>query len=132
MIIIDTTSFGRLADKLDEFPGILSRHIVTELDKHFIGFIERFRANRLSGRPGLNRISGTLSDSFEHRIGGNELGSIEGDIGTDIDYARFHEYGSRYMPPRLQFYDSFFNGEEESDRDRALIDAVDSAFREAL
>lgn len=123
--MIIQTNADIIANSIEALPGILGNELKTGLDNYLNDFLTRFKANQLSGRPGLNTISGRLRNSFDIQIDGEKL-DIYADLGTDVDYAIYHELGTKHIPARLRFFDSFIEDYE------LLDDYLDQALETAL
>ena len=64
-----------------------------------VGYASWKRKN-FPGRPKL-RIDGTLFRSIRHLDGGvNKIDKLTATFGTDVEYAKFHQYGTTKMPDR--------------------------------
>ena len=59
-----------------------------------------WKAKNFPGRPKL-RIDGTLFRSVRYLDGGvNKIDKLSATFGTDVEYAKFHQYGTTKMPAR--------------------------------
>jgi phage gpG-like protein len=59
------------------------------------------RQKYLSGRPGLNVVTGRLRSSINYRVTNRDHG-FQLDVGTNVPYAAVHEFGDRrgFIRPR--------------------------------
>lgn len=65
----------------------------------------KFKAKQLSGRPGLNKRSGTLSRNTRFMARGHDLSDLEGRFsigGPAGKYARIHETGGTITPKKAR------------------------------
>lgn len=68
------------------------------------------------------RLRGSIQSQFSESMGG-----VQADIGTNVEYANFIEYGTRKMAAR-PFLNPAFDEETQGLEDR-IRDAIRSAFR---
>ena len=62
------------------------------------GALGEFKVQRLSGRPGLNVVSGDLRRSFRQRTTGETLEQLQSRFSTTSKYAATHEFGPTITP----------------------------------
>jgi HK97 gp10 family phage protein len=60
--------------------------------------VESQAKKNASGRPGPNVDTGRLRSSITHVLGSDEDG-VYVDIGTNVEYGKYLEHGTVYMPP---------------------------------
>jgi phage gpG-like protein len=66
------------------------------LDKGYASW----KRENFPGNPKL-RITGRLFRSIRHLDGGvNKINKLDATFGTDVEYAKFHQYGTTKMPAR--------------------------------
>jgi HK97 gp10 family phage protein len=112
----DLNRFGLLSGKLRValFKGVQSAAI---------GLSSYIKSGKLSGQI-LNVRTGTLRRSITAQTEdrGNE---IVGQVGTNVKYAKFHEFGTRKLPER-----SFLRS-GLADRAPNIKEAIEKAIKEA-
>ena len=85
--------------------------------------------NQMNGRPGLNRVTGRLSNSFGGDVTGNSLSNLKLIYGTNLIYAPTHEFGRGPIPPRLRLMRTW---DEHTERFGGLIDQTNAAIDRTL
>lgn len=63
-----------------------------------LNFISDINLHQMTGRPGLNRITGNLAKSWFRRVEGSLDTDIVLSVATRTKYARPHEYGKAQIP----------------------------------
>jgi len=106
-------------NRLDE---IVEQKVKPELTE----FVNDIKSNQLSGRPGLDIITGTLRDSIVEEVvdAGDSLEFI---VGSDVDYIIYHQYGTETIPKRL-----YIEEEWQQFIENDIISIIEDAAREAL
>jgi hypothetical protein len=66
------------------------------------GTINDLAVKRMSGRPGVNRLSGNLARSFRHQESGSTLADAQTRIYSTAIYSRVQEYGATIRPVRAR------------------------------
>ena len=75
--------------------------ITTRMNLFGRALVLRSREAYLSGRPGLQAVTGNLRRSIRYQISGNENEKTI-TFGTNVVYARIHEYGGTIQPVRAR------------------------------
>lgn len=97
-----------LEEVLDTIKGLsnFDQVVADALEGPLRGFVEKIRHEQLSGRPGVNQVSGDLYNSLEYDIEQTE-DEVEMLVGSDEEYIVFHEYGTATIPKRLTIRDEW-------------------------
>lgn len=88
-----SSNINALSRKLKSYPEVTFRHLRPAFAKASADFLARHKRERLSGRPGLNRVTGTLARSFTFSVSGGNLETLKATIFTTSKYSRIHEFG---------------------------------------
>jgi len=64
--------------------------------------LARFKAERLTGRPGLHPRTGTLRRSFRFAVKGRHFWDTSVEIKSTAKYAAIHEFGGEIRPKRAK------------------------------
>ncbi len=84
-------------------PADITRGARVALDRSMRRLDGRMQRERLRGRPGLKRRSGRLAQSFAGEVSGDVLPRLKMRYGTNVKYARQHEFGATIRPRRSKY-----------------------------
>jgi len=84
-------------------PNLLAKEIKKGWVAGLNNFDSEFQSSRLRGRPGLNRITGNLANSFGGEVLGSRLDDLRLIYGTNVIYAPIHEFGGTITAKRSPY-----------------------------
>ena len=104
----------KLQKALVKFPKEVFKSIKKSFGIFRTDFMRKVISTGLSGRPGVNNITGTLLRSFTGKISGSNLPDLELKFAFGVKYAATHEFGdpSRNIPARIGFFKTFKENEK--------------------
>jgi len=80
--------------------GRLDEVVKNKIRPSLAGFVGKIKSEQMSGRPGLNVVTGDLRNSLQFEV--IESGdSLEFIVGSDVEYFAAHQYGTDTLPKRL-------------------------------
>ena len=105
MVQFEARGLDEIIEALNRL-GDFSHEVESRIEVPLKEFIQKIKDDQLSGRPGLNRITGTLYDSLEYSVV-VAANSLEAIAGSDAEYIAYHEYGTSTIPKRLNIEDEW-------------------------
>ena len=81
----------KLVRRVQDMPGKIHGAVVTAVDRFVLDLASKVKAEKLSGQL-LNVRTGRLRRSI-HKELFDEGTTVRGIVGTNVEYARVHEYG---------------------------------------
>lgn len=91
----DTTQLDRVADKAE---AVIFNALRGAMDGILRAFESRHIKERMTGRPGLMRRTGSLARSWKIVVQGQTTNDLRGTYATNSRYARMQEYGGTQRP----------------------------------
>lgn len=118
----------RVAATFRRAPDMLLGRLYTTTERFCLDLVTRVKQRKLSGQV-LNRRTGRLSRSVHHEIDTGS-GRVVGAVGTNVSYAKVHEYGGTFeVPEHIRHITQAFGRPLKSPVD-ALVRAHHATFPE--
>ena len=92
MIIAQVVGGREIEQRLNNITPNLRNKLDQKIERLAIMLTAYVKGSKLSGQVLKNR-TGTLRRSINYKIGGKGTNNISATVGTNIEYARIHEFG---------------------------------------
>lgn len=101
----------KLLETLDQMEKDIIREAPLSFGRWAHWALARFKAERLTGRPGLYPRTGTLRRSFRYAVKGRHFWDTSVEIKSTAKYAAIHEFGGEIRPKRAKMLARCIHGD---------------------